>query len=54
MQPNLSEVEKLLKLVFPILQRHSPELVPILKSPVGVSLQCDGRKTRRSFCCRGC
>ena len=25
MQPNLSEVEKLLKLVFPILQRHSPE-----------------------------
>jgi len=37
MQPNLSEVEKLLKLVFPILQRHSPELVPILKTPVGVS-----------------
>lgn len=33
MQPNLSEVEKLLKLVFPILQRHSPELVPILKNP---------------------
>ena len=54
MLPNLSEVEKLLKLVYPILQRHSPELIPILKNPVGVSRRLDGRKTRPSFCCRGC
>lgn len=54
MLPNLSEVEKLLKLVFPILQRHSPELIPILKNPVFLSSLSDARKRRPSFCCRGC
>mgnify|MGYP004515463687 CR=1 FL=1 len=54
MLPNLSEVEKLLKLVYPILHRHSPELIPILKNPVLVSVPFFSRKTRLSFCCRGC
>mgnify|MGYP001787281995 FL=1 len=34
MTPNLTEVEKLLQLVYPILNLRCPELIPVLKNPV--------------------
>lgn len=34
MTPDITEVEKLLQLVYPILSLRCPELIPVLKNPV--------------------
>ena len=37
MGADLTEVEQLLQLLYPILDKRAPELVPILQNPVGSS-----------------
>ena len=36
MTPDLTEVEKLLQLIYPILRLRCSELIPVLKNPVGL------------------
>ena len=43
MQSNFEEVQKLLELLYPVLEKRAPELVPILQNPVFLSTHVHSR-----------